>query len=154
MAPRLNTKQTDQTRSCYVYRIFDGPVTVYIGKGSGSRLSAQKHKFGLSGEIIERCKSDDHAFQRERYWIATLQPTDNKHPGGNGKRTLPKPLTPLQRAAKRGGLKFEREYQSIGPRRYAAQILTSKLYEGNIATYGVSKLDLDRMRAVANGPWC
>ena len=41
--------------SCYVYRIFDGPVTVYVGKGSGRRLAAQKAKFRLEGEVLEEC---------------------------------------------------------------------------------------------------
>jgi len=28
--------------SCYVYRLFDGHETVYIGKGSGRRLALQR----------------------------------------------------------------------------------------------------------------
>jgi hypothetical protein len=133
-----------QQVECYVYRIFDGEVTVYVGKGSGRRLESQKRRFGLDGVVIEKCKSDDHAFEREVHWIAQLKPTDNILAGGNGGRCRPKPKPRLDRTFA--------EIERIGSRKYSAQILVRKLYEGNCEQYGVSKIDLNRLREVANGP--
>lgn len=138
----------------YVYRIFDGVQTLYVGKGSGRRLAAQKRKFRCSGEIIEECKSDDHAFEREKHWIAELRPTENMLPGGNGGRVRPKPLSAAAKRAIREFQKFEAELSEVGPRRYVARFLTRKLAEFNCEAFGVSKLDLNRLRAVANGPRC
>ena len=39
--------------AAYVYRIFDGFETVYIGKGSGRRVKQQSARFKCQGEIIE-----------------------------------------------------------------------------------------------------
>ena len=99
------TRGRKQTKACYVYRIFDGCETVYVGKGSGRRLEAQKRRFNLDGEVIERDLSDDDAFAR-------------------------------------------------GQRRYAARFLLTRLNEANCGRYGVSKVDVVRLREVANGPWC
>lgn len=129
----------------YVYRIFDGFETVYVGKGSGRRLDHQKRKFGLPGEIVEGCKSDDHAFSREVFWIKQLQPTSNKLRGGNGGRVRPKPIC---RDEKRF-LKELAEIDRIGSRRYAARMLLKFDTRGYI---GSSKLDV--IRQVANGPRC
>lgn len=128
----------------YVYRIFDGAVTVYVGKGSGRRLQAQQRNFRLPGEVIETCKSDDHAFERERHWIAALNPTDNISPGGNGGRCRPKP--------RKRETKFERELRQVGSRRYVARFLMTRINERNCERLGLSKVDLNRLRAVANGP--
>jgi hypothetical protein len=117
----------------YVYRIFDGPTTVYVGKGSGTRLRIQIGRFGLPGEIIESCRSDDHAFERERHWIKSLRPTDNRHPGGNGGRRRPKPKARMASPAS------------------VARYLLLKLYPGNIAEFGVSMADYDRLIEVAGG---
>lgn len=126
----------------YVYRIFDGAVTVYIGKGSGKRLEAQKRRFGCDGEIIERCRSDDHAFERERHWIASLKPTDNISPGGNGGRCKPKrvPRKPKEYL----------EMERVGLRRYAARFLLTKLDESNCEQHGISPAAIVKLRNVAN----
>lgn len=130
----------------YVYRIFDGVTTVYVGKGSGSRLANQKRVFALPGEIIEECRSDDHAFEREIHWIKTLMPTDNKNVGGLGGRVRPRRKPRLT--------KEYREIEAMGSRRYAARFLLTKLSEVNCEHWGVSKVGLDRIREVANGPRC
>ncbi len=117
-----------------------------MGKGSGRRLTNQKSRFRLPGEIIETCRSDDHAFERERYWIATLMPTANISPGGVGGRVRPKP--------KPRRFQWEIDIERAGMRRYIARVLISKLYDGNCEKYGVSKTDLVRIREVANGPRC
>lgn len=129
----------------YVYRIFDGFETVYIGKGSGRRLANQKRKFSLAGEILEECRSDDHAFEREVYWIKQLRPTANKLAGGYGGRVKPKPLS-------RDEKKFFRELEEIervGSRRYAARMLLRFDTRGHI-----DPSKLDAIRQVANVPRC
>lgn len=133
-------------RRFYVYRIFEGLHTLYVGKGSGRRLQQQKARFRAEGEIIEVCKSDDHAFTREVYWIAQLHPTENKCPGGNGGRCRParKPRLPREYA----------EMERVGLRRYAARFLATRLSEANCQQFGVSKVDLNRLIEVANGPRC
>ena len=130
----------------YVYRIFDGLQTLYVGKGSGRRLQAQIRRFRCAGEVVEHCTSDDHAFEREIHWIAELRPTENKLAGGNGGRCQPK---------KRPRLAKEfHEIEQVGSRRYSARFLLRKLDELNCERFGVSKVDLFRLREVANGPRC
>lgn len=135
-----------QKREFYVYRIFDGFETRYVGKGSGRRLTNQKRRFRCDGEIIERCRSDDHAFDRERHWIKQLMPTENRSAGGYGGRCRParKPRLP----------KEIRSIEQVGTRRAAARFLLTRLNEANCSRHGVSKVDLVRLREVANGPRC
>lgn len=95
---------------------------------------------------MSETRSDDHAFERGVYWIKTLMPTLNKNEGGRGGRVRPKRKPRISRE--------DREYQVVGPRRYAARFLCRKLDESNIQSYGVSKVVLDRIREVASGPWC
>jgi hypothetical protein len=130
----------------YVYRIFDGFETVYVGKGSGRRLSNQKLSFRLDGEILEHCRSDDHAFERERHWISLLMPSENKNPGGFGGRVRPRRAPRLP--------KEYRDIEAVGSRRYVARFLLTKLNERNCGRFGLSKIGLDRIREVANGPRC
>jgi hypothetical protein len=70
----------------YVYRIFHGDMTLYVGKGCGSRLAKQKRDFGVDGEIIARFEREDDAFREEVRLIAEMQPPLNRHPGGQGGR--------------------------------------------------------------------
>ena len=99
----------------YVYRIFDGEVTVYVGKGSGKRLAAQIRRFCLSGEIVEWHHNEDAAFAAERAWIAKSKPTDNLVAGGNGGRATKKKRPRLHPS-------FQ-EIERIGSRVYAARFL-------------------------------
>lgn len=133
----------------YVYRIFDGFETVYVGKGSGRRIRQQAARFKCQGEIIQHCTTDEEAFKAERKWISELKPTANRHPGGQGGRVKPKhdPHAASWR-------KFLKEYNEVGPRRYAARFLARKLNEANCEKWGVSKIDVFRIHEVANGPWC
>lgn len=129
----------------YVYRIFDALQTVYVGKGSGRRLQVQEAKFMLPGEIIESVDNETKAYIRERHWISELKPTENRCAGGNGSRCRTK------RAAKR--CETELAMNRVGPRKHIAQFLLRKLNELNCEKYGVSKVELFRLREVANGPW-
>jgi hypothetical protein len=71
--------------SFYLYRIFQGEETLYIGKGSGYRLSHQKRRFQADGEIIvDGIESEADAYRQERALIALHKPPLNKHVGGNG----------------------------------------------------------------------
>lgn len=99
----------------YVYRIFDGDVTVYVGKGSGRRLALQIRRFGVMGEVVEWFKNEDAAFAAERAWIAKLKPTENLVAGGNGGRAVKKKPPRLHPAFK--------EIERIGTRAYAARFL-------------------------------
>jgi hypothetical protein len=142
--------RTSVPNACYVYRIFDGVETVYVGTGTGRRIDAQKRRFGCDGEIIARDLNDDDAFKAERRWIAELMPTQNVHPGGNGGRCRPKPKT----KAEREFAAFERKLHEEGPRRHVARFLLRKIDETNCEKVGVSKVDVSRLREVANGGWC
>ena len=124
----------------YVYRIFDGFETVYVGKGSGRRLCSQKSKFGLDGEIICRFKSERAAYAHEIKMIAELRPTANRHPGGCGSKVY-------KRRPRR--FAWEIEIDRVGSRRYAARMLLRFDTRGFIDP---SKLEL--IRQVANGPRC
>jgi hypothetical protein len=124
----------------YVYRIFDGFETVYVGKGSGRRLSSQKSKFRLPGEIIARFKSERAAYAFEIKMIAELMPTANKHPGGNGSRVYKR--RPRRQA-------WEIEIESVGSRRYTAR----KLLQFDLSGI-IDPSKLDAIRQVANGPRC
>jgi len=141
MAARLNLRQ--QARF-YVYRIFEGVHTLYVGKGSGKRLANQKRRFRSDGEIIEWCRTEDKAFEREVHWIAELMPTENVLAGGNGGRVKRKKRQPA----------FLSEIEKAGPRRYAARFLLTKLNELNCAQWGVSPENLIRLREMASGPRC
>lgn len=87
------------THQFYVYRIFSDDKTLYVGKGSGPRLSKQKSKFGASGEIVAFYEDEEEAYAAEVALIAELSPPFNIHPGGNGPRgslakVLPHGFTP------------------------------------------------------------
>lgn len=116
----------------YVYRIFDGVVTVYVGKGSGSRLQKQIRRFNLQGEVIEWVKSETVAYEAERRWIKRLKPTDNKNAGGAGGRAVQK------RAARR--TKAEIEMERIGTRVYAARMLLRFDLRGHISPEQICRL--------------
>lgn len=71
--------------SFYLYRIFQGEETLYIGKGSGYRLSHQKRRFKADGEIIVDGVADEaDAYRRERALIAEHNPPLNRDAGGRG----------------------------------------------------------------------
>lgn len=129
----------------YVYRIYNGVTTVYIGKGCGYRLTNQMRRFGLPGEKIEEGLTEAKAFEREVHWIATLNPTDNKNAGGRGGRSN-------RRVAYAD--KETIQIQVVGSRRYCARLLLSKINEEVKIRLGLSNLDLNRLREVANGPRC
>lgn len=96
-------------KSCYVYRIFDGCETVYVGKGSGRRLALQMRKFGCDGEKLVTGLSDDDAFDAERDWIKKLLPTANKAAGGNGGRVRQRSPSRAEIEARKTIEEIERE---------------------------------------------
>lgn len=70
----------------YVYELFDDSgVVLYVGKGSGTRLSMQKRAHALDGREVERFRLERDAYAFERQRIAALKPARNKNPGGNGR---------------------------------------------------------------------
>jgi hypothetical protein len=122
----------------YVYRIFDGFETVYIGKGSGRRLANQKRRFRLPGEIISWFKSEREAYAHEIKMISALMPTENRHPGGGGSRA--------QRIVNRR-FAWEYDFESVGPRKYAAQ----ELLKFDLSQV-LDASKIEAIRQVANGP--
>jgi hypothetical protein len=74
----------------YVYALTDETnAVVYVGKGSGYRLTVQRYRFKCAGHEIARFKREDDAYAFEREKIAEIKPRLNRHPGGNGSRATP-----------------------------------------------------------------
>jgi hypothetical protein len=140
MAARTRKILHDDETRFYVYRIFDGHETVYIGKGSGRRLANQRRKFGLPGEIVASFAKESDAYAHEIKMISELMPTANKHPGGNGSRVYKR--RPRRHA-------WEIEIDRVGSRRYSARMLLRSDLAGL-----VDPSKLDAIRQVANGPRC
>lgn len=147
----------------FVYVVRDGAIPLYVGKGCGHRHKASARKHGGTPEIIERFDTDDEAFERERFWIAELRPTCNLHPGGNGGRSAPRSaweVPPSLRgrvtkaawqAAVRETQAIEAEIDRIGSQKYCARLLLSRLDDANCEQWGVSKVEMNRLREVARG---
>jgi len=131
----------------YVYAILDGETVLYVGKGSGRRSQRSAKNNGGTARILERFSCEDKAFARERYWIAELLPQNNKCAGGNGGRCQPKKRESLPKWYRDTVAEMER----VGSRVYAARLLCRKIAEHNCELWGVSKLDLIRLREVAYG---
>lgn len=141
MAARTVKIRHDEETRAYVYKIERDGQVIYIGKGTGRRFHNQKRRFGGDdgSAIIERCKSETHAFKRERELIAEMGPQLNKCAGGNGGR---KKRVYYRRS------KDEMLMAKIGTRAFAARVLlavrrtrpelvsipAAKLYE--ISQYG------------------
>lgn len=147
----------------YIYCFIDGAEVVYVGKGTGSRLKQQEKRFGFHGKIIERLHSEEEAYRREVYWISELRPTENKNAGGSGGLADPNPIPSALRGIvslkewDRSLSQLQKEYaliEEMGTRKFAAQILLRKLDDSNCELHGVSKVGLNRIREVANGPRC
>lgn len=145
----------------YIYRFFEGEVTIYVGKGKGRRFKAQQSRFRCSGEILEYCVDEMTAYERERHWIAELKPTENKNAGGAGGVTsaiyqVPKSvrgiftLSAWKRHVAETNADFD-AIERIGSRKYCAQFLLRKLNEANCEQWGLSKVDIFRLREVAHG---
>ena len=115
----------------YIYRIFDGAVTVYVGKGSGRRLKNQIRRFGLDGEIIEFLASEKSAYEAERRWIRELKPTENRNSGGGGGLVIRKRIRRT---------KEEIEMARVGTRVYAARMLLRFDLRGHVSPERISKL--------------
>lgn len=119
MPARTNRiRHDDQQMRFYVYRLFDGETTLYVGKGSGRRLCTQMRRHNCSGEILERFKDERAAYQYEIKLIAELAPRWNIHKGGNGSCAQKKP--PRRKYG------WELEMHRVGIRVYAARLLLRK----------------------------
>lgn len=137
----------------YVYVFETGGVVLYAGKGSGRRIKQQEKRFGFAGRILEYFDTDDAAFEAEKRWIKELTPTENKcRSGGGGGRCKPKKKSKELIAAEREWRKFLKELEEAGSRRYVARFLCTKLNLANCEEWGVSKVDMNRLVEVANGP--
>lgn len=121
----------------YVYdiRAADGSL-LYVGKGSGYRLTAQRRNHKADGVEVARFKreKDAYAFEIER--IAELRPPRNIRAGGDGPQGKPPALA-----------KYTRMVNEIGQRRYSARLLLS---------YAIAwpPSELEKIRSVAYGPRC
>lgn len=144
----------------FVYAVMDGDVPIYIGKGTKNRHKVSAKKHCGRAVILERFSCEDSAFAAEARWIEEMSPANNKCRGGNGGRVsnivlpsyLKGKLTLAEwRCAVRDGIKSDREIDAIGSRRYCAKFLVRKLNEANCAEYGVSTVDLCRLKELANG---
>lgn len=148
---------------CYVYLLKDGDIPIYVGKGVKGRAKASQRKHGGQIHILEDGLCDDDAFSRERYWIAELTPLNNLCPGGNGGRATPRSRFDLPKSLE-GEVKpsewrkflreqdsEEAEIERVGSKKHTARFLCRKLDERNCEKWGVSKIDLNRLREVAYG---
>jgi hypothetical protein len=145
----------------YIYCFQDGAEILYVGKGTGRRLAQQEKRFGFAGSIIERLSDEEEAYKREIYWIGRLLPTQNKNAGGGGGMSYINPIPHALRGkittkewdkARREAQRDQEVIESTGTRRYAARLLLTKLDENNCELFGVSKVALNRLFEVANGP--
>lgn len=151
------------TKAFYVYVVKDENDTpLYVGKGSGCRHKVSAREHGGVSSIIEEMQCEDAAFKRERHWISELMPVNNKCLGGNGGRSspacdrLPKILDGVMslsewKRERRSQKREEEEVNRVGARKYVAQFLLRKIDERNCEQWGVSKVDVFRLRGVANG---
>lgn len=128
---------------CYVYAVKVDGVIVYIGKGTGRRSRVSARRCGGQPEILKAFTNEDDAFAYERKMIALHGPEMNVCAGGNGGRAKPKP-TPRKP-------KWLAEIERIGTKVYAARFLLTRFDERNCEQWGISKLDLVRLREVAHG---
>lgn len=121
----------------YVYVLRErGGCIAYVGKGSKSRLSVQKKKHGLDGEIVKRFASEAAAYDYERKLILAERPRMNKCAGGNGSK-----------AQKQRRQAWEIEMDRVGTRVYAARAI---IQFGAALEQYMSKATIERIRAVAN----
>ena len=141
-------RHDDETRHCVYVFERDG-IVEYVGKVTSQRLKVQARRFGYDGKVLEWCKSDRKAFEREKYWIARLHPTENRNSGGSG-GFVRKPVKRLPRWF----IAQQKEIERVGVRQYVARYLLTKLNESNCEQCGVSRLSLANIKAVAHGAHC
>lgn len=156
MASRGRRKQPQRF---YVYAVYDGVVCLYVGKGCGSRHKQSARLKGGESSVIEWCNDEDHAYARERHWIAELMPTENRSPGGTGGRSSPLPLIPVSYRGKITEAEFKREdaamrrqiaeIETVGPRRYTARMLL----RFDLSPF-LDASKIDAIRQVAHGSRC
>lgn len=140
MAPRKKV-------ACFVYAVKQGEKVVYIGKGTGRRAHVSARKFDGLPYILANFDCEDKAFAHERELIAIHNPPMNVCAGGNGGRSRPKHAVRLPAWWRKSIAEIER----VGSRVYAARLLVARIDETNCEGLGVSKVDLFRLREVANG---
>ena len=133
-------KTKHQDWKFYVYEIGESEAPLYIGKGSGNRLSAQQRKHGAEGREVALFWCEDDAYSAERLLIKERKPLRNRHPGGNGSRV--KKPTPRRRFG------WELEIERVGSRVYAARELLKFDLRGYLSA---SKVDAIRRVAYGTG---
>ena len=107
-------------RQFYVYRFDnDEGQCIYIGKGSGRRLTTQNKRFGRVGYVVKWFASERAAFRFEAALIAKLKPFENKVAGGGGA------IARRKLGSKRKPAEY-REMQRIGTRAYVAKFLLTR----------------------------
>jgi hypothetical protein len=117
----------------YVYRLTHQGETLYIGKGTGKRLSKQRSSYKLEGEIIWECKSEKEAYKRERELVEMFSPLLNLCAGGGGSMAV-KRRTYTRREPTQRELRID----------VAKQLITRW-------PYAIPPSKIERIRQVANG---
>lgn len=125
----------------YVYEIFHDDLCLYIGKGSSSRLRAQIKAFNCQGREIARFKFEKDSYEFEKVLISERRPFLNKNPGGIGSYATKKRKVRLP--------KWEKDFNLIGPRRFAARALL----QFELSKY-FKLSEIETIKQVANGEWC
>ena len=136
MAARMRkTHQDDVRAKYYVYEVLgeDGRV-LYVGKGSGRRMSvSMRERGGSSCVAVRHFASESAAYAFEVKHIAKHINLMNKCKGGNGSK-----------AAKNRKPRWEIEIDRIGTKTYAARLLMKYL------PY-VDQSKVEEIRRVAHG---
>lgn len=130
----------------YVYALTDKTgLIVYVGKGSGYRLTAQRRTHQCDGYEIARFRREVDAYAFERELIAQDRPSRNRCAGGNGSRVCRRPIRRLP---------SQFDIGKLGSRRFCAKFLL----ENDLIHLANAPSEVDGIRhqlqAVLNGPWC
>lgn len=115
----------------YVYDVFDerGRV-IYVGKGSGDRARVSlRERDGTSVAINAFFRREADAYAYEIHRIEEIEPSLNRHCGGNGSKAEPE-----RKQA------WEVEIDRVGTKVYAARLLLA--FRNGINGL-VSKVDID-----------
>jgi len=139
MAAR-KTKHLSKEWRFYVYVLGDVDEYMYIGKGSGRRLSKQKQKYNLDGFEYARFLKESDALLFEKNLIQEHSPKLNLCAGGGGCKVAKRKV--------RRRTRQEIEMERVGLRVYAARALLS-FCPVAMQKHGFDQSKVDQIRSVA-----